>query len=296
MARIKGGQRLMQMSQRRGSAPQAQTRTMVPGGMADRMQQGRGPVGGIPMAEPQLRQTKSKSGGILKNFGKGLSNVFGKISQASRLARQAGEMQRIEGELGGIAGQIDGMTKAKEQFDQGVDELSQAIVQNHIESVGLDAMMGEMKQNQEAQRVMRMMQTQARQSDTTPGDIAELNVLGGGVQANQQSNLIPANAVNSLMNNQKSVADFKGAVNAYSPQTGSDYPEFDYGEDALYEFDRLIAAGDSLPDFIKIKQGRGRWRVVDVAKEIPSFAPFVRSSSTEKQRRDIQSEIKRLSK
>ena len=138
MARIKGGQRLMQMSQRGGSAPQTQARTMVPGGIADRMQQGRGPVGVPPIAGQQFAQSKSKSGGIMKNFGKGLSNVFSKISQASRLGRQAGEMQRIEGELGGIAGQIDGMAKAKEQFDQGVDELSQAIVQNHIESVGLD--------------------------------------------------------------------------------------------------------------------------------------------------------------
>ena len=137
MARLKGGQRLMQMSRRgrTGAQPQASSSTMVPGGMADRLSQGRGPVGVPPVAGLQdmgAAQTKQPQPGLMKNFGKGLSKLFNKgvtkaggvLAAGAQLGRQAGELQRIQGEVQGIAGQIDQATRAKEQFDSHADELS----------------------------------------------------------------------------------------------------------------------------------------------------------------------------
>ena len=161
----------------------------------------------------------------------------------------------IEGELQGIAGRIDQMTRAKQQFDSGVDELSDAIVKNHIESVGLDAMMQAMRENQAAQKEMARYREMARNEPVpTRSDFDTLNAIRG--------------------------ADQK-------------YERFEYGEDALARFDELMNSGKSLPDYIEVNTGDG-YRVIDVARDIPEFAPFTRSSRTEIQRRDIQRGIKAL--
>jgi hypothetical protein len=272
MARMKGGARLMQMSKRK-STPKAMAakssqptfRTMVPGGQGSRLMQGMGPAGLAPMAGAGQSGGGSSrgGGGILKNFTKSLQGMFNRgvqkagrvMGDASRLGRQAGQIQRIEGELQGIAGRIDQMTRAKEQFDSGVDELSDAIVKNHIESVGLDAMMQEMRANQEAQKEMSRYKEMARNEPVPTGpDFDTLNAIRS--------------------------ADQK-------------YERFEYGEDALARFDELMNSGKSLPDYIEVNTGDG-YRVIDVAREIPEFAPFTNSSRTEVQRRDIQRGIKAL--
>ena len=266
MARVKGGQRLMQMS-RRGAQPQASSRTMVPGGMADRLSQGRGPVGAPPMAGMDGGgggQANRPQSGLMKNFGKGLSKLFNKgvtkaggvLAAGAQLGRQAGEMQRIQGEVEGIAGQIDQATRAKEQFDTHADELSGAIIQNHVESVGIQAMFDEMRKNQEFEAGMRMMQQQARQQAPAPADFDFLNQSAAGPEPK--------------------------------------YPRFEYGEDALKEFDRLIAASKALPKFIQLDDGEGGWRTIDIAKEIPDFAPFVDGSRAEVLRKEIDEGIERL--
>jgi len=268
MARVKGGQRLMQMN-RRGAQPQASSRTMVPGGMADRLSQGRGPVGVPPMAGTSgggggTAQTKRPQSSLIKNFGKSLQGVFnrgvhkvgGVMAAGAQLGRQAGEMQRIQGEVQGIAGQLDVMTKAKKQFDSHSDELSNAIIANHVESVGLEAMLQEMQQQKETQAAMRLMQRQAREQAPTPADFDFLNQSAAG----------PA----------------------------PEFPRFEYGEDALKEFDRLIAARKSLPPFIQLDDGKGGWRTVDIVKEIPDFAPFVEGSKAEILRKEIADGIERL--
>jgi len=266
MARVKGGQRLMQMS-RRGAQPQASSRTMVPGGMADRLSQGRGPVGAPPMAGMPGGgggQAKRPQSGLMKNFGKGLSKLFNKgvtkaggvLAAGAQLGRQAGELQRIQGEVEGISGQIDHMTRAKEQFDTHADELSNAMIQNQVESVGIEAMFNEMKNNQEVQAGIRMMQQQARQQAPTPADFDFLNQSAAGPEPK--------------------------------------YPRFEYGEDALKEFDRLIAASKALPPFIQLDDGMGGWRTVDIAREIPDFAPFVEGSKAEVLRKEIAEGIERL--
>jgi len=267
MARVKGGQRLMQMSRRQGAQPQAGSRTMVPGGMADRLSQGRGPVGAPPMAGLQdmgVPQTKRSQSGLMKNFGKGLSKLFNKgvtkaggvLATGAQIGQQAGELQRIQGEVEGIAGQLDQMTRAKEQFDTHADELSNAIIQNHVESVGIQAMFDEMKKNQELEAGMRMMQQQARQQAPAPADFDFLNQSASG----------PA------------------------PR----YPRFEYGEDALKEFDRLIAANKALPKVIQLDDGEGGWRTIDVARELPDFAPFVEGSKAEVLRKEIAEGIDKL--
>ena len=265
MARVKGGQRLMQMSRRQGAQPQAGSRTMVPGGMADRLSQGRGPVGVPPMAGLQNTGTQTKpQSGLMKNFGKGLSKLFNKgVSKAggvlaggAQLGRQAGELQRIQGEVEGIAGQIDQATRAKSQFDSHAAELSNAVIQNHVESVGIQAMFDEMKKNQEFEAGMRMMQQQARQQAPAPADFDFLNQSASGPE--------PA------------------------------YPRFEYGEDALKEFDRLIASNKALPKFIQLDDGKGGWRTIDIAREIPDFAPFVEGSKAEVLRKEIREGMEHL--
>ena len=284
MARMKGGARLMQMSKRKSkpkgfsffkrkskTAPRSVTashpsgKTMVPGGQGSRLMQGMGPAGLAPMAGAGQSgaATSRGGGGILKNFTKSLQSMFNRgvqkagrvMGDASRLGRQAGQIQRIEGELQGIAGRIDQMTRAKEQFDSGVDELSDAIVKNHIESVGLDAMMQEIRANQEAQKEMARYREMARNEPVpTRSDFDTLNAIRS--------------------------ADQK-------------YERFEYGEDALARFDELMESGKSLPDYIEVNTGDG-YRVIDVAREIPEFAPFTKSSRMEIQRRDIQRGIKAL--
>ena len=253
MARVKGGQRLMQMSRRQGAQPQAGSRTMVPGGMADRLSQGRGPVGVPPMAGLQNTGTQTKpQSGLMKNFGKGLSKLFNKgVSKAggvlaggAQLGRQAGELQRIQGEV------------AKSQFDSHAAELSNAVIQNHVESVGIQAMFDEMKKNQEFEAGMRMMQQQARQQAPAPADFDFLNQSASGPE--------PA------------------------------YPRFEYGEDALKEFDRLIASNKALPKFIQLDDGKGGWRTIDIAREIPDFAPFVEGSKAEVLRKEIREGMEHL--
>ena len=282
MARVKGGQRLMQMS-RRGAQPQASSRTMVPGGKADRLRQGRGPVGAPPMAGMDGGgggQANRPQSGLMKNFGKGLSKLFNKgvtkaggvLAAGAQLGRQAGEMQRIQGEVEGIAGQIDQATRAKEQFDTHADELSGAIIQNHVESVGIQAMFDEMRKNQEFQAGMRMMQQQARQQAPAPaakqaGPWADYEVIRG-----------------------PDGTTMKVPKDNAAPK----YPRFEYGEDALKEFDRLIAASKALPKFIQLDDGEGGWRTIDIAKEIPDFAPFVEGSRAEGLRKEIDEGIKRL--
>lgn len=270
MARVKGGQRLMQMNRRRRSVPSEQaqpSRTMVPGGMADRLRQGRGPVGGIPPAGlggGGAAQTKRPQSGLIKNFGKSLQGLFnrgvqkagGVLAAGAQLGRQANEMQRIQGEVQGIAGQLDTMTKAKEQFDSHADELSNAIIQNHVESVGLGAMMKEMREQQEAQAAMRLMHRESRQVDPAPADFRFLNESAAGPVPN--------------------------------------YPRFEWGEDALAEFDRLIADGKALPKFIQLDDGAGGWQTIDVARDIPEFAPLVEGSRAEILRREIREGIEKL--